>query len=104
MRLMGRESDSRLGSYEVEDRQARRGSRASSVESEETDDATAVYDSTDSSLLEPFQNLRLGQVMLRTIQGWRVALRSVWVRRRRFRPALVHQLSSRALSRWAISQ
>ena len=48
-------------SYVVEDRQARRGSRASSVESEETDDATTVHDSTDNSLLEPFQNLQFMQ-------------------------------------------
>ncbi len=35
--------------YEVEDHQARRGSRASSVESEETDGASAMGDSTDIS-------------------------------------------------------
>ena len=46
-------------SYEVEDRQASRGSRASSVESEETDGTSAMGDSTDNSLLEPFRNLRL---------------------------------------------
>ena len=45
--------------YEVEDHQARRGSCASSVESVETDGASAMGDSTDNSLLEPFQNLRL---------------------------------------------
>ena len=46
-------------SYQVEDNRARRGSRASSVESEATDDTNAVYDSTDDSLLQPFQQLRL---------------------------------------------
>jgi hypothetical protein len=46
-------------SYEVEDRQASRGSRASSVESEETDGTSALGDSTDNSLLDPFQDLRL---------------------------------------------
>lgn len=46
------------GPYEVEESQARRGSRSSSAESE-TSDATEVYYSTDNSLLEPFQNLRL---------------------------------------------
>jgi hypothetical protein len=52
-------SDGTSGSYEVEDHQASRGSRASSVESEETDGTSAMGDSTDNSLLEPFRNLRL---------------------------------------------
>jgi hypothetical protein len=52
-------SDGTSGNYEVEDRQASRGSRASSVESEETDGTSAMGDSTDNSLLEPFRNLRL---------------------------------------------
>jgi hypothetical protein len=48
------------GNYEVEDQnQARRGSRASSVESEETGDSTAVYDSTEDSVLGSLQQLRL---------------------------------------------
>ena len=45
--------------YQVEDPQVRHGSRASSVESKETGDTSDVYDSTDNSLAEPFQNLRL---------------------------------------------
>ena len=48
-------------SYEVEDRhQARRRSRASSVESEETGGSASVYDSTTESVLGSLQQFRLG--------------------------------------------
>ena len=48
-------------SYEVEDRhQARRRSRESSVESEETGGSASVYDSTTESVLGSLQQLRLG--------------------------------------------
>ena len=47
-------------SYEVEDRnQARRGSRASSVESEATGDSANVYDSATESVLGSLQQFRL---------------------------------------------